>query len=81
LSSFTKYFSTEFNLYLPENPPRTNTAPLQRLIAWAFLLSFIGALAMISFFKDMNSLVSLFGGEPPPVMRISVGERDIAAEH
>jgi len=44
------YFSTEFRRYLPENPPNTKTFPLHKVIACAFLDSFIGYLLTISFF-------------------------------
>jgi len=50
-------------------------------MAWAFLDSFIGLLFVISFFRVRYRRASFFGGEPPPVMRISVGVRAMAAEH
>ena len=66
---------------MPENPPNTKTFPLQRTIAWAFLDSFIGALLISSFLEVRYIHESFLGGDPPPVIRISTGERAIDAEH
>jgi hypothetical protein len=50
-------------------------------MACAFLLSFIGLLFVISFLAVKYSRASFFGGDPPPVIRISVGVSAMAAEH
>jgi len=81
LSSATIYFSTEFKRYFPLKPPNTNTLPLQSVIACAFLDSLIGYFVIISFLANIYILASFLGGEPPPVIKISSGERAIAAEH
>ena len=81
LSSRTWYFSTEQRRCLPEKPPKTYTLPLHIVIACAFLLSFIGALLVISFFMVRYSRASFLGGDPPPVIKISYAFKAIAAEH
>ncbi len=63
------------------NPSSTNTASLQIIIAWVFLLSVICALFRISFFKVKYILASFFGGEPPTYIKISVEFNAIEAEH
>jgi hypothetical protein len=51
------------------------------VIACALRDSFIGLFKMISFLTVKYRRASFLGGEPPPVIKISFGERAMAAEH